>query len=189
MQEITLYTDPMSRGMRVQAILDAFEIPHTTKILQLKEGDHKKPEYLAINPAGRVPTLTYGDLTLVESGAICLFLADLFGDKLNTPKVGTPERALLYQWVLFLQTTLEGSAMKGFDPSTKAQGQQEIAQLLPTMASRLKGPFVLGEQFSVLDVILHCEFSWYKMMDLFPNGLEPFETHYQAVSARLPKKN
>jgi glutathione S-transferase len=185
MAELIHYTDPQSRGMRTQMLLDVFQIPHRRETVELRKGDHKKPEYAKIHPYQRVPALQHGDTTVIESGAISLYLADLFAEKMNTPRPGTPERALLYEWVFFLQTTLEPYAMKSFHPDNKAEAKEEIGKLLATMGERIKGPFVLGEQFSVADVILFCELSWYQMMGLYPEGQPAYDQFMQVVEAKL----
>lgn len=185
MAELIHYSDPMSRGMRTQTLLDVFQIPHKHVMVDLRKGEHKKPEYAKIHPLQRVPALQHGDLTVIESGAITLYLADLFPEKMNTPKPGTPERARLYEWLFFLQTTLEPHAMKGFDPATKEQGKAEIQKALATMSERLAGPWVLGEQFSLLDAILFCEFRWYQMMGIYPDGLEFLDRFMERAGARM----
>lgn len=180
MADIIHYTDPQSRGMRTQMLLDVFQIPHQKVVMELRKGEHRTPEYARIHPYQRVPALKHGDITVIESGAITLYLADLFPEKMNTPKPGTPERARLYEWLFFLQSTLEPSAIKAFDPAKKDEGKAEIQKLLSVMGGRIQGPFVLGEQFSLLDVILFCEFSWYQMMGLYPEGLD-FLDRFMAV--------
>lgn len=185
MSNLIHYTNPMSRGVRTQRILQIFEIPHDERIIDFKNGENKTPEYLKIHPYGRVPALVHGDTTIVESGAITLYLADLFPEKLNTPKIGTPERARLYEWVLFTQSTLEQVTMQAFTAEDKSECRAKVRELLEAMAGRFTGPYVLGDTFSVLDVILHTELSWYQMMELFPEGLEPYEGFMQRTQERL----
>lgn len=185
MQEIIHYTCPQTRGMRTQMLLDAFHIPHRTEIIDLRKGEHKAPGYEKIHPYRRVPALKCGDVTVIESGAITLYLADLFPEKMNTPKPATPERARLYEWLFFLQTTLEPSAMKAFNPETKDQARQEIRDLLATMEGRLQQPFALGQEYSLLDVILFCDFSWYQMMGIYPEGLAFLDEFMARVKARI----
>jgi glutathione S-transferase len=182
--EIIHYQDPMSRAMRPQRVLAAFGIPHTKVHIAPRAGDHKKPEYAAIHPLQRVPALKHGDVLIVESGAICLYLADLFAEKMNTPKPGTPERARFYEWIFFLQTTLEPLAILGFEPSKKEEASQKVRDILDGFASKFVGPFVLGAQFSVADVILETELSWCRMMGIFPAGLEPYDDFMKRMAQR-----
>jgi glutathione S-transferase len=186
MTKIIHYMDPQSRAMRSQMILDFYKIPHEKVQLTLRSGDHRKPEYKEVHPYQRVPALRYGDQTILESGAIVLFLADVFADKMNTPAVGTPERAMLYEWVLFSQSTLEPEATRSFDPAQKDSAKAKIQELLEAMATRFRGPYVLGEKQSVLDVILYTELLWYQIIGLFPDGLEPYAGFMQRQAAQMP---
>ena len=171
MPEIIHYTNPQSRAMRSQMLLDAFDIPHRQVLVDLHKGDARKPEYAQIHPYQRVPALRHGETTVIESGAICLYLGDLFPEKMNTPKPGTPERARLYEWLFFLQSTLEPLAIKTFSPDTKDDSVREIGELLAKMSGRLQTPHMLGKKFSLLDVILFCELTWYRMLGIYPQEI------------------
>ena len=184
MAEIIHYQDPMSRAVRSQRVLDAFDIPHTKIHVDIRAGGHNQPEYAAVHPLRHVPALRHGDTLIVESGAICLYLADLFAEKMNTPKPGTPERARFYEWLFFLQTTLEPLAIPGYDPSKKEEAAGKVRGALQGFAGKFVGPFVLGEQFSVADVILETELGWYQMLGLFPAGLEPYAGFMKRMAER-----
>jgi glutathione S-transferase len=185
MSDIIHYQDPQSRAVRTQTLLNFYEIPHKNVHIDIRKGDNKASDYLKIHPHGRVPALSYNGQVIIESGAITMFLADVYADKMNTPKPGTPERALMYEWMFFLHASLEPQAMLGFNPETKEKAAAEVRRLLDGMASRLKGPHVLGSSFSVMDVILYTELAWYRMIGLFPSGLEPFEGFMKSHEERM----
>ncbi len=173
--------------MRTAALLKAFDIPHEYVEIDLPGKPIRSEGYLSVHPLGRVPALKVNGEVVVESGAITLHLIDLFGETMKAPEPGTPERALLYQWLFFLQTTMEPVAMKGFISDDKAGIQKEIKDLLQAMQARIRGPFALGPEFSVLDVILFVEFTWYKIMGFYPQDLE-FYDEYLARVAPLVKQ-
>lgn len=185
MSELIHYQDPQSRAVRTQTLLNFYDIPHKNVLIEIRKGDNKKPEYLKIHPHGRVPAIEHNGQVIIESGAITLYLIDTFSDKIKGPKVGTPERAKLYEWLFFVQASLEPQAMLGFNPETRAKGFAEVKRLLEGMAGRLAGPHVLGNEFSVLDVILYTELAWYKAIGLFPDGLEPFEGFMKRHAERM----
>jgi glutathione S-transferase len=176
MEELVHYTFPQSRGMRTERLLKAFDIPHETVLVDLENGGHRKEEYLEIHPYGRVPALKHGDMVIIESGAILMYLADMFQEKMHTPAPETPERARLYEWLMFLQSTLEQVAVESLAKQDKTSGKENIRELLAAMSSRFIGPYVLGDHFSVLDVILHTDLAWYKGVGLYPEGLEPYDS-------------
>ena len=183
--EIVHYYSPQSRGIRTHQLLSYYDIPHRDELIDLQLGQHKTEEYRQIHPYARVPALKHGDLVLVESGAITMYLADVFADKMNTPKLGTPERARFYEWMFFLQSTLEQVAVTSFDPSKKDEAIKQVRELLRAMATRFGGPHVLGEQESVLDVILFTEMAWYRMIGLFPEDLEPYASFMRAKEEKM----
>lgn len=182
---ITLYSHPQSRGIRVQKLLEVFEIPHNLEVIDFHKGEHRKPDYLKIHPYGRVPALRDGDVTLVESGAITLYLADKFAELMNTPAPGSLERALLHEWLFFFQATLEGVVTEYYRTEDREVATKKIEELLKAMASRFRGPYALGESFSVLDVVLNVELTWYKIVGLYPDRLEPYDSFLELSSKKV----
>src|SRR4051812_23795537 len=81
MSDLVFYTNPMSRGRTVRWMLEEVGQPYETVLLEY-ENSMKSPEYLAVNPMGKVPALKHGDTVVTETAAICAYLADAF------PQVG-----------------------------------------------------------------------------------------------------
>lgn len=185
MEKLIHYTNPRSRGIRTERLLKVFEIPHETVHIDFQNGDHRTEEYLKIHPYGKVPALKHGNVTIVESGAIILYLADLFQEKMHTPAPETPERARLYEWLMFLQSTLEQAAVEGLSQEDKTPAREKIRELLTAMSGRFTGPYVLGDHFSVLDVILHTDLAWYRQVGLYPEGLEPYDSFMERTNERM----
>ena len=77
MEQLTFYTNPQSRGRSVRWMLEECGASFDTVLMDF-DGSLQSPEYLAINPMGKIPTLRYGDTVITETAAIILFLADLF---------------------------------------------------------------------------------------------------------------
>jgi len=80
-------------------------------LVDRKSNAHKSSEYLALNPMGRIPTLVDGELVLFESAAICLHLCDKNQQTKLIPPIGNSERALFYQWLIYLTNTLQAELM------------------------------------------------------------------------------
>src|SRR4051812_3775930 len=101
MADLTLYHAAPSRSSIALWMLEEVGEPYDVKLLKLSEGDQLKPDYLAINPMGKVPTLEHGDIIITEVAAICTYLADAFPDKnLNVP-IGDPRRGPYLKWLFF----------------------------------------------------------------------------------------
>src|SRR6185436_17737328 len=99
MADLTLYHAAPSRSSIVLWMLEEVGEPYDVKLLKLSEGDNLKPDYLAVNPMGKVPALRHGDVVITEVAAICTYLADAFPDKkLNVP-VGDVRRGPYLKWL------------------------------------------------------------------------------------------
>lgn len=132
---IELYGGNRTRAVIVQWYLEELGLSYDYIPLDLQMGDHRKPEFLAINPMGKVPALKDGDCIIWESGAILLYLADKYGQESASPE----SRAIQAQWVLFANATL---ALGIFLDDRR---ETELPKLLPPIDRILQGqPFLCG---------------------------------------------
>lgn len=99
---LTLHHVPSTAAMTPHLLLRHIGVPFRLKPIDRENNGHKRPEYLKLNPTGRIPVLVDGDLVLFETAAICLHLADTHPEAKLAPPVGTRERAELYKWLMFL---------------------------------------------------------------------------------------
>ncbi len=107
MPDLTLYHASPSRSSIVLWMLEELGQPYDIKLITLCAGENMKPDYLAINPMGKVPALKHGDTVITEAAAICTYLADEFPDaKLNIP-IGTPRRGIYLKWLFFGPSCIE----------------------------------------------------------------------------------
>jgi len=93
--ELVFYTHPMSRGRIVRWMLEEIGQPYRTELLQYGT-TMKAPEYLAVNPMGKVPAIRHGDTVVTEGAAICAYLADAFPQAGLAPPPGDPRRGPYY---------------------------------------------------------------------------------------------
>jgi glutathione S-transferase len=105
-QALTLYEFAPTRSLRVRWTLQELEVPFESVVVDLRAGAHRKPDFLRLNPAARLPVLVDGDFVLTESVAIVVYLADKYPDKGFMP-TQPRERAQALQWLLFAATELE----------------------------------------------------------------------------------
>lgn len=104
---LKVYGCPNSRSNRVIWALEEAGVAYDYHKIDLFTGEGWKPDYLAINPGGKVPALVDGDLILTESAAICTYIGDRFPGSGLTPPVNSPERAQYNQWCFFVLSELE----------------------------------------------------------------------------------
>lgn len=94
---ITFFHNPQSRARIVHWMLEEIGVPYQTEILDFAKREHKTPEFLAINPMGKLPTIKHGATVVTEAGAICAYLADAFPAAKLAPAIGSPERGTYYR--------------------------------------------------------------------------------------------
>ncbi|AFY50819.1 glutathione S-transferase [Nostoc sp. PCC 7524] len=152
---LKLYGGAFSRASIVKWYLEELGVPYEFVMLDMQAGEHRQPEYLKINPIGKVPAIVDGDFQLWESGAILLYLSDKYGNVSLSPE----ERAILSQWVLFANATL------GPGIFVEANREREMSRLLTPLNEIFeKQPFVLGQEFSVADVAVGSILAYIPMM-------------------------
>ncbi len=113
--ELTFYTNPMSRGRIVRWMLEELGQPYTTQVLDYGT-TMKAPAYLAVNPMGKVPAIRHGDTVVTEAAAICAYLADAFPQSGLAPPPGDHARGPYYRWMFYAAgpaTTRAGTITAG----------------------------------------------------------------------------
>lgn len=157
MSELVLYTNPMSRGRIVRWLLEELNVPYQTKIVEYGP-EMKSPEFLAINPMGKVPALKHGDVVITETPAICAYLADVFADKGLAPQ-SNEEKARYYRWLFFAAGPVEQASALIMLGAAISQEQQAFlgcgnpAQTLDTLATAVsQSTYITGERFTAADV-------------------------------------
>ena len=156
--ELVFYTNPMSRGRIVRWMLEEVGQPYRTELLDYAS-TMKAPEYLAINPMGKVPALRHGETVITEGAAICAYLADAFPSANLAPPPGDRLRGPYYRWLFFVAGPLEAAwtnqAMGFIVPPDKQRmsGYGSFAAVVDALeAAVAKAPYLTGASFSAADV-------------------------------------
>jgi glutathione S-transferase len=189
MSEITLYHASPSRSSVVLWMLEEVGVPYDIKLLSLSKGDNLKPDYLAINPMGKVPAIKHGDTVITEVAAICTYLADAFPDKNLAVPVGTERRGTYLKWLFFgpgcLEPAMIDRAAPRKDPPRRALlGYGEFDTTMDVIAKAVeKGPWLMGEQFTAADVVIGSNIRWGTIFKLIPERKE-FLDYAARVAAR-----
>jgi glutathione S-transferase len=195
-----LYFAPRTRSVRPRWLLEELGVPYELVKLDLSKQENKTPAHRAVHPFGDVPALVDGDLTLFESMAICLYLADRFPEKQLAPPLGSPERGAYYQWLVFAEATLEPVVLKFYEHAQlpedkKAGAQEELAQhrarlneVLAILDAELKGrDFLAAGHFTAADLvtasILHLA-NQLKLLEGHPRVVEYTYLHCQRPAVR-----
>ena len=154
--DLVFYTNPMSRGRVARWRLEEVGAPYETKVLDYASS-MKAPEYLAINPMGKVPAIVHKGRTVTETAAICAYLADAFPDAELAPAL--EDRADYYRWLFFTAGPVEAAFSNkaaGFIPDADKQrmfGYGNFDLALDTLENAVNGKeFIAGNRFSAADV-------------------------------------
>lgn len=164
--KITFYHNPMSRGRIAHWMLEEVGAPYEVKLLSFEKGEHKKPDYLAINPMGKIPAIVHRGVVVTECAAICAYLADAFPATRLAPALEDPARGTYYRWLFFAAGCGEPAVIdKMFSrPLPDRKGAIGYGTYEDTMNAFEKaitpGPFVLGTQFSAADVYICSQIDW-----------------------------
>src|SRR5215831_5086031 len=182
-EPIVFYTNPMSRGRIVHWMLEEVGEPYRIQLLDFEKREHKKPEYLAINPMGKVPAIVHRGTVITEAAAICCYLADAFPQAKLAPSATDPKRGTYYRWFFFSAACVEAAIiyMMFSRPQVErpgALGYGNYDDAVNTLEKAITpGPYVLGEQFSAADVYVGSSIGW----GMMTKALEarPAFSHYQ----------
>jgi len=165
-EKITFYHNPQSRGRIVHWMLEEANAPYEVKVVDFQQKEHKSPEYLAINPMGKIPAIVHRGTVVTECAAICAYLADAFPAAGLAPALDDPKRGSYMRWLFFGAGCLEPAIidhMFSRPPPSRpaAMGYGNYADTINTLEKALTpGPFVLGERFSAADVYLGSAIGW-----------------------------
>lgn len=166
-----LYEFAPTRSIRARWMLQELGIDFEAVSVSLPTGAHRSSEYLEINPAGKVPALVDGDLTLTESGAIVLYLAEKYPERGFVP-TEPRERAEFYRWTLFAITELEQPLWRIARhttlyaeherlPADVALARRDFTAMAAVLESHMQGrTFVAGDRMSAADVIVAYTLDW-----------------------------
>jgi glutathione S-transferase len=158
MSPVRLYYMPRTRSSRALWMLEEIGAPY--ELTELAGAERRSDAHLARHPLGRVPALELEDGTFMfESAAILLQLADLYPDAGLTAPLGSSERALVYQWVIFAMTEFEGPLFRWFaelreGAAEESASKQRFTAAASAFEAALDGrDWVVGDRFTVADVL------------------------------------
>lgn len=149
-------------------MLEELGQPYDTRVLAYG-AEMRTPEYLALNPMAKVPTVTHGDVVVTECAAICTYLADAFPGAGLAPAPGSPERGAYFRWMFFAAGPVEAAVTNASlgitvdTPEVRGRvGYGDMTSVLDTLEGLLSDgrEWLLGLQFSALDVYLGSQIGW-----------------------------
>ena len=163
MAALTFYTNPMSRGRIARWMLEEVGQPYDTVFVDFGPS-MKTPEYRALNPMGKVPTLVHGDTVVTECAAICAYLADAFPEAGLAPEPA--RRGPYYRWLFFGAGPLEAAVTNqslGVEVPKDRRGMVgygSLPRVLDALETAIGGGYMAGDRFSAADVYVGAQIGW-----------------------------
>ena len=167
-----LYGMPNTRSFRVLWALEETGLEYDYRVVRLGKGEGQREEFLALNPAGKLPVLMDGELVLTESAAICSYLADCAPERGLIPGSGTADRARYNQWCFFVLSELEQPLWTMSKHKFALPKEYRVRDMLPTAefefrrAARVldqglgEREYLVGQRFSMADLLAAHTLVW-----------------------------
>lgn len=169
-EAIEFFTNPMSRGRIVRWMLEELEVPYAVEIVPFGPA-MKRPEYLSVNPMGKVPAIRHHGVVVTEVAAILAYLADAFPEKGLAPPIDDPSRGTYYRWLFFAAGPLEAAVVNksfGFEVPKEHEGRVGYGNYdlaLDTIEKAVSAsPYLAGGKFSAADIYVCSHLGWGMMM-------------------------
>ena len=191
--ELVFYTNPMSRGRIVRWMLEEVGAPYRTVTLDYATS-MKAPDYLAVNPMGKVPAITHRGVTVTEGAAICAYLADAFPQADLAPATSDPQRGIYYRWLMFACGPVEAAVTNkalGFEVPAERRvtaGYGCMEDTLNALETAVTGKaYIVGDRFSAADVYVGSQIGWGMMFGSIEKR-PAFEAYWAGISQRPAAK-
>ncbi|HEY4986487.1 MAG TPA: glutathione S-transferase family protein [Bradyrhizobium sp.] len=183
-----LYWCPRTRSFTALWLMEETGQAYERVRIDISEGAQKTPEYLAINPMGKVPALKDGDATLAEAAAICAYVAERYPQAKLAPPLGDPKRAKYLYWLFFGPGCIEPAMVQlstKIEMNPVAAGWGDAQRVFDVLDAALTtGPWLLGETFSAADILIGSGLNFAVRMFKMVPSRPSFERYVDACSAR-----
>jgi glutathione S-transferase len=173
---ITLYHSPASRAFTAYWMLEEIGVAFDVRTVDIAGGEQKRPEFLKLNPAGKVPVLTDGEVVVSENPAIAIYLADRYSYGALAPRIEDADRGAYLKWMVYATAVVDPVAylheqkidLPGFGP-----GFGGYDDMVGVLTATLKGrDYLLGDRFSAADVVLGGTISRLLYLRVLPDAPE-----------------
>jgi glutathione S-transferase len=191
MTQLTLYTNPRSRGRIARWMMEEVGQPYEAKVVNFGP-EMNTPDYLLMSPMGKVPVLVHGGHVVSECAAICAYMADAFPETGLAPALG--DRADYYRWMFFAAGPVEAAVTNRAlgvvvpDDRSGMVGYGSYERTVATLEKAISaGPFICGPQFTAADVYVGAQVVWGLQFGSLPDSA-PLKAYAERVTARAAYK-
>ena len=187
-RHVTLYYAPQSRALGALALLEELGADYDLQVLNLKSGEQRRPEFLAINPLGKVPTVVHEGAVITEQPAVYQYLAELYPEAGLSPAPGTALRGPYLRWLAFYGSSFEPAlldkALQHPPASPVMVPYGDYDSTIKVLTEQLeKGPYLLGETISAADILWGVALAWTVAFKMVPDT-PPIRAYIERIDAR-----
>jgi glutathione S-transferase len=183
-----LYWSPRTRSFSALWLMEETGQAYERVLIDVFKGAQKTPEYLAVNPMGKVPALRDGEATLAEAAAICAYVAERYPQSRLAPSLGDPLRAKYLYWLFFAPSCIEPAMVQlatKVEMNPVAAGWGDAQRVFDVLDAALqKGPWILGETFSAADVAIGSGLNFAVRLFKMAPSRPSFERYIDRCAAR-----
>jgi glutathione S-transferase len=188
-ESVTLFHSPNTRSSGVLTLLEELAAPYQLHVLDMKAGEQRRAEYLAVNPMGKVPAIRHGEALVTEQVAIYLYLADAFPSARLAPAIGDPLRGPYLRWMVFYGSCFEPAiidrALKREPAPVSMSPYGDFDTVLQALVDQLQpGPYLLGARLTAADILWGGALKWMTGWQLVPET--PVIKRYVDLMAARP---
>lgn len=194
---LTFYYSPQSSASPVHWTLEELGIPYEKVVVDIRNGDTKKPEFLKINPNGVVPALVHDGVAIFESAAIQMYLGETFGVQKGLYPAPGPRRAEVMKWIVWTNVSL-GEGLSRFgrnagqwapederNAKAGARAKDDVVRMLGIVNDTLQGrSYLTGDNFTLADLHLASWMEYVKMMGIDISSLSNLSPWIERCAAR-----
>jgi glutathione S-transferase len=184
---ITLYHRPKTRSSRFLFLLEELEAPYQIQMVTTRTRDGGAIDPANPHPHGKVPAISDDGAIVFESPAIALYLTDKFPKNRLGPMVGEPLRGSYLSWLAYYGGEFEPSVMFKFmklDVPRGTAGWVALEEMMPVLIARLeRGPYLLGDSFSAVDILFGTTFALFAQSELMPKS-PALDAYVQRIVSR-----
>ncbi|MBW8369029.1 MAG: glutathione S-transferase family protein [Arenimonas sp.] len=170
---LTLYHNPRSRSASARVLLEALGVPYEVKLVDFAAGQTRTPEFLAINPLGKLPTLVHDGAVVTEQVAITIYLADRFPAAGLAPAFDHPQRGPYLRWLAFYAACFEPALMDHafkrapIDPATAPW--RDYDTVIETLVAQLsRADYLVGDTLTAADLLWGTGLRWTTEFGIVP---------------------
>ncbi|MDT7951222.1 MAG: glutathione S-transferase family protein [Acetobacteraceae bacterium] len=170
---LTLFYAPQTRATGVRILLEELGAPYDLHVLRLRRNEQHAPDFLAINPLGKVPAILHDGAVITEQAAIYQYLAELFPERGLAPPIGDRLRGPYLRWLAFYGASFEPAMIDKHLQRDPGQAMMSPYGSYDRVVDALEqqlgaGPFMLGERFSAVDVLWGVALGWMLQFGMLP---------------------